>query len=60
MDGPGENIRGLNMLPWVEPLTRSASLTKAMSEANCWVVLPEGREIFEPGEIVEIVSMRPE
>ena len=60
MDGPGENIRGLNMLPWVEPLTRSASLTKAMSEANCWVVLPEGREVFEPGEIVEIVSMRPE
>lgn len=59
-DERGATVPGLDMLPWVEPLTRSASLTKAMSEADCWVVLPEGKEVFEPGEIVEVVSMKPE
>lgn len=54
------DIPGTELLPWVEPLTRSASLTRAMSEANCWVILPEGKEVFEPGEIVEVVSMKPE
>jgi molybdopterin biosynthesis enzyme len=52
-------IPGLDLIPWVEPLTRSASLTKAMSEANCWVVLPEGKDVYEEGEVVEIVDMRP-
>jgi len=52
-------IPGIDLIPWVEPLTRSASLTRAMSEADCWVVLPEGKDVYEEGEVVEIVDMRP-
>jgi len=52
-------VPGLDLIPWVEPLTRSASLTKAMSEANCWVILPEGKDVYEEGEVVEIVDMQP-
>jgi molybdopterin molybdotransferase len=52
-----ESSLGLDIIPWVEPLTRSASLTSAMGEADCWVVLPEGKEVFEEGDVVRIVDM---